>query len=323
MLEARKLTIWFDEDQLRPGSNWLPLLEKALQQSGSVVVAIGSSGMGPWENEETQVALRDAVRLQRPVIPVLLPGSPPENKMNAFLLSRTWVDLRDGYSNDQIDLLVWGIKGQKPGLISRSDAAQNRAATRWILVAGSGGKKPVPANGQAVSKRLGEALAKTGFSLVTGGWNGVDDYVARAFAERIQQDGQSLSGRLVQVMQRGERPHFPAGRLNSDGSEEEAWKRSIERADAVVLVGGLGGTYQTEEFAEQIGKFVFPLADTRGPDLDHGDAYEFYFATLENWSRNPLSHFLTEDEFRSLGNPAPGVVSDLMRLLKQVLLMKQ
>jgi hypothetical protein len=149
-----------------------------------------------------------------------------------------WVNLRDGYANDQIDRLVWGITGQKPPLIGSSGPAQNPAATKWILVAGSGGITPVPARIEAVSKRLGEALATTGFSLVTGGWSGVDNYVARAFAEQIQQNGQSLSGRLVQVMQEGALPHFPAGRLVSGGSEDEAWNRSIERADAVVLVGG-------------------------------------------------------------------------------------
>jgi hypothetical protein len=325
LLEARRLTIWFDEDQLRPGLSWQPLLEQGLQRAGCVVVAVGSSGIGPWQNEETRAALSSAEALQRPVIPVLLPGSPPgDSALSAFLRTRTWVDLHDGYADDQIDRLVWGITGQKSALIGSSGPAQNLPATKWILVAGSGGSTPVPAQIEDVSKRLGEALATTGFSLVTGGWNGVDDYVARAFAERIQQNGQSLSGRLVQVMQKGALPHFPPGRLVSGGSEEEAWRRSIERADAVVLVGGLGGTYQTGEWALQMGKFVFPLADTRvadrrGSDGTHADAYKFYFAMLEEWDRNPLSRLLTEDEFLAVSNPAPAVISDLMRLLKRVL----
>jgi hypothetical protein len=317
-LEVRGLTIWFDQDRLRPGLNWQEPLQRALQQSGSIIVTIGGSGIGRWQNEEMQAALRAAVALGRPVIPVLLPGSPSEDTVGAFLLNRTCVDLRDGYSEYQIDRLVWGIKGEKPGLNSQTGGTQSGAATGWILVAGSGGKKPVPGIAQTVSRRLGEALATAGFSLVTGGWNGVDEYVARAFAEQIQHDGQTLSGRLVQIMQSGARPQFPAGRLDSAGSEDDAWKRSIRRADAVVLVGGLGGTYQTAEWAEQLGKFVFPLADTRGPDRDHADAYKFYFTMLENWSRTPLSKLLTEDEFCSMANAAPGVVSDLIRLLRRL-----
>jgi len=40
---------------------------------------------------------------------------------------------------------------------------------------------------------------------------------------------------------------------------------------------------------------------------------------LEEWDRNPLSRLLTEDEFLAVSNPAPAVISDLMRLLKRVL----
>jgi hypothetical protein len=316
VLETRKLTIWFDEDQVRPGLNWQPLVEQGLQRAGSVIVAIGYSGMGPVHTEETQLALNHAQALERPVIPVFLPNCPSRAALSGFLANRTLVDLRDGYSDEQISRLVWGITGEKQSLIDTLGSVQSPAATNWILVAGSGGATPRPAKIDEVSERLGSALATAGFSLVTGGWNGVDHNVARAFAERIQQNGQSLSGRLVQVMRKGATPDFPAGRLVSRGSEDTAWRLSIERADAVVLVGGLGGTYQTGEWAQEARKLVFPLADTRGPLNTHQDAYKFYFAMLKHWSRNPVSDFLTEDHFRDLGNPAPGVVGDLIRLLK-------
>lgn len=318
-LEARKLTVWFDEDQLRPGLTWQPLLEEGLQKAGSVIVALGASGKGPWHDKETQLALARAQSLQRPVIPVLLPGCDDTSALDGFLGLQTWVDLRTGYSDEQIARLVWGITGEKPSAIPQHDPAQSPTATKWVLVAGSGGLTPRPRIIDEVSQRLGDALAAAGFSLVTGGWDGVDHDVARAFAERIQQNGQSLSGRLVQVMRGGATPHFPAGRLVSDGSEDEAWRHSIERADAVILVGGLGGTYQTGQWALQAGKPVFPLADTRDPLGIHQDAREFYFATLREWSKNPASRFLTEDQFRDLSGPAPGVVTDLVRLLKLAL----
>jgi hypothetical protein len=116
-------------------------------------------------------------------------------------------------------------------------------------------------------------------------------------------------------MRKGAIPDFPSGRLLSEGSEDEAWRRSIQRADAVVLVGGLGGTYQTGEWALQEGKPVFPLPDTRGPMGSHGDAYRFYFDTLQDWSRNPASRRLSKEQFEDLGNPPPGVIADLTRSL--------
>ncbi|MDX8501919.1 TIR domain-containing protein [Mesorhizobium sp. VK4C] len=319
-LEGRKLTIWFDEEQLRPGMSWQPLLEQGLQQAGSVVVAIGGTGMGPWQNEETRAALNNAEMMQRPVIPVLLPTAPPGDVvLGAFLQTRMWVDLRGGYSEDLVDRLVWGITGQKPIPAGSPGPLQTQAASKWILVAGSGGTTPIPDSIEAVSKRLGVALAISGFGLVTGGWNGVDDFVARAFASQIQQNGQSLSGRLVQVMQEGALPHFPAGRLVSGGSEEDAWVRSISRADAVVLIGGLGGTYRTGEVALQLGKYVFPLADTRVSKDMHDDAYRFYFAMLRDWENCRMSN-ISEDDFLAVSNPSPGVVADLVKLLGRVLL---
>ena len=116
-------------------------------------------------------------------------------------------------------------------------------------------------------------------------------------------------------MRQGATPDFPAGRLVNCASEDEAWRHSIERSEAVVLVGGLGGTYQTGEWGLHAGKPVFPLADTCGPLGTHDDAYKFYFATLRDWSRNPASRFVSEDQFRDLSNPAPGVVAHLIRLL--------
>jgi hypothetical protein len=319
LLQARGLSVWFDEDELRPGLAWQPLLEKGLESAGSVIVAMGASGLGPWQDEETQSALDLARTFERPVIPVLLPGCPAVPGAGSFLRNRTWVDLRGGYSDDGVSRLVWGITGEKPSIIESAGVPNITSATKWILVAGSGGITPRPQIIDNVCVRLGTELAANGFSLVTGGWNGVDYDVARAFAVHIQESGQSLSGRLVQVMQEGATPEFPSGRLVSGGSDDQAWRHSIERADAVVLVGGLGGTHQTGEWALDAGKPVFPLADTRGPLRSHSDAYNFYFATLREWSRNPASRRITAEQFQDLANPAPGVVVDLIRVLKAVL----
>jgi len=108
------LATWFDEDQLQPGIPWQPLLELGIKRSRSVAVLVGNDGVGPWENEEMQAALRLAVRDKRPVIPVLLSGSATPPELPMFLANRTWVDLRGGLTHESVAHLIWGITGRKP-----------------------------------------------------------------------------------------------------------------------------------------------------------------------------------------------------------------
>ncbi|HYG21333.1 MAG TPA: toll/interleukin-1 receptor domain-containing protein [Verrucomicrobiae bacterium] len=110
-----QLNVWLDEDELRPGVPWQELLEAGIRASHSVVVIVGADGLGPWEDEEMQGALILAVRDKRPVIPVLLPGCPDAPKLPLFLGNRTWVDLRNGVTEDGLARLMWGITGKKPG----------------------------------------------------------------------------------------------------------------------------------------------------------------------------------------------------------------
>jgi len=112
-LACAGLSAWLADDELRPGLPWQHLLETGIEKSAAVAVLIGSDGIGPWESEEMQAALRLAVNDKRPVIPVLLPGAPPEPKLPAFLGIRTWVDLRSGLDDEPMRRLIWGIKGVK------------------------------------------------------------------------------------------------------------------------------------------------------------------------------------------------------------------
>lgn len=113
-LAATGLTVWFDEDELRPGIPWQGLLEAGIRASKSVVVVVGEDGIGPWEDEEMQGALRLAKNDHRPIIPVLLPGCPTQPDLPLFLGNRTWVDLRDGLLEEGFGKLLWGITGKKP-----------------------------------------------------------------------------------------------------------------------------------------------------------------------------------------------------------------
>ena len=135
LLVARGLRVWLDEDELQPGLPWQELLEAGIETSASVAVLIGPDGLGPWEDAEMQGALRLAVANKRAVIPVLLLGSPAEPQLPMFLGLRTWVDLRDGFNDERLEKLIWGITGIKPqsnsvAAISEARLTQSSAPTQ-------------------------------------------------------------------------------------------------------------------------------------------------------------------------------------------------
>ncbi len=108
------LTVWLDADELQPGIPWQALLETGIRSSMSVAVLLSDSSLGPWESEEVDAALRIAVRHDKPVVPVLLPGASKEQKLPIFLGSRTYVDLTHGLNESGLAQLQWGITGKKP-----------------------------------------------------------------------------------------------------------------------------------------------------------------------------------------------------------------
>ena len=91
-----------------------------------------------------QFALTLAVRDQRPIIPVLLPGAGDTPSLPMGLAIRTWVDLRSDTGGDDraaFERLVWGITGAKPGRSADSDtpaspapASSNRTWDRQRMV---------------------------------------------------------------------------------------------------------------------------------------------------------------------------------------------
>lgn len=113
-LERHGLKVWLDEDELPPGRNWQPLLAAAIRDCRSIAAVIGQDGLGPWEDEEIQAALKLAVGDKRPVIPVLLADAPGQPELPLFLATRTWVDLRPALNDHNLGRLVWGITGEKP-----------------------------------------------------------------------------------------------------------------------------------------------------------------------------------------------------------------
>jgi len=128
-LRKRGIRPWLDEAELPPGRSWQEELEQQIEHIKTVAVFVGPNGLGPWQNWEMRAFLSEFTQRRCPVIPVLLPGA-AESDLPVFLKRLTWVDLR-GQDETGIDLLVWGITGQRPG--------QLWAASAWLPGAGPAG----------------------------------------------------------------------------------------------------------------------------------------------------------------------------------------
>jgi hypothetical protein len=73
-LKARGFLVWFDLWELMPGKPWSDELERALLQSQTVVVVVGSRGIGSWQSAEYKTALtKVAGTRDRIVIPIITP----------------------------------------------------------------------------------------------------------------------------------------------------------------------------------------------------------------------------------------------------------
>ena len=259
-------------------------------------------------------------------IPLLRLGN-PSTALPRYLKSKLFVHFRDDAiyqsSLDQLLRHLFNASEHVPPMIGERPSFGKTAETtspphsqpqKWILVAGTGRLSTFSEKLRTTSEDLGQQLALNQFGVVTGGWQGVDDTVARAFAREIAARAYPLEDFLTQIVVDNENklPAFPAGNLIivKDGSIEE-WTEGIDRATAVILIGGVGGTWRTGELAVERGKPVFPLADTGD------DAKKFYMHMLRSWDRIRMPN-ITRSQFQVVAREAPKVVADVISLLKQI-----
>lgn len=127
-LRERGITTFLDRDSLPPGQPWPALLAKHIKDSCSVLVFVGPTGMGTWQQRERDLALlRQTREPDFPVIPVLLPGV--DDPALDFLGLMTWTDLSHGVDDqDRLDDLARAIRNEHPRPSSeRSEAPDPRA----------------------------------------------------------------------------------------------------------------------------------------------------------------------------------------------------
>ena len=111
-LKERGILPWLDEWELRPGLPWQQLLEAQIEQIKSAAVFVGETGIGPWQDMELYAFIREFVRRECPVIPVILADCKGTPDLPIFLEGMTWVDFRKR-DPDPMEQLIWGITGER------------------------------------------------------------------------------------------------------------------------------------------------------------------------------------------------------------------
>jgi hypothetical protein len=137
-LRERGLEPWVDVEQLRPGFPWQRVLEDQIEKIRAAAVFVGEDGFGPWQDLEIAAFIRQFVRRNAPVIPVILPAVREAPKLPVFLEGMTWVDFRNN-DPDPLGLLIWGITGalapaltSSPTLTPNSEPVSHQAPTRGL-----------------------------------------------------------------------------------------------------------------------------------------------------------------------------------------------
>ncbi len=115
-LKEKGILPWLDEWELRPGLPWQRLLEQQIQQIRTAAVFVGKGGIGPWQHQELDAFLRQFIKRECPVIPVLLQEASHEPKLPPFLDGMTWVDFRR-QDPDPMEQLIWGITGKREDVL--------------------------------------------------------------------------------------------------------------------------------------------------------------------------------------------------------------
>lgn len=316
-LQDNGVDVWFDQFDNHPGHEITSFMEHGVTNADFVILvcteqfaAKAKSGFGGGAYEVSLVTAAFLYSKPRPgrFFCVLRQGT-PSLALPTYMQNRVWIDLRDDttYTRglEQILMHVLNRHKRTTAAVASSPVTQPSEVTPavetqpprcWVLVAGTGASRGFSQELEDQSKYLGELLASNRCGLVTGGWPGVDEWVARAFAEVAIGSHLPLEDALVQVVVEDGKLPFAAGEVMFVSGGEPEWNEPIRRADVVILLGGLGGTLKTGELALRSRKAVLPVPETGG------DANRLYTSMLVNWEELGWMG-IGKKEFQRLGRP--------------------
>lgn len=292
-----------------------------VEQSDALVVLVGPASA---QANYSKVELEQAQKLGKPVVAVVVEAG----GLPSALASYQAVNVND----DGTLLLLAQLNGRRLESALRRVAQQVVKAIvqepdsvplpigAWVLVAGTGSSR-LGNKARRAAEALGTALARSGYGLVTGGWPGVDEAVARRFADEQKRTHPhlNLDKRLTHVVGRGKKPDYAGAVVVVDNKDAE-YDESIRRANYVVLIGGEGGTWEVALRAERAGRSVLPLADTGG------DASRFHMRLKNAWETSgklpgeSVAPKFESSDLIELAKPVPEAVASLIGILNRLTL---
>lgn len=318
-----------DQWHLKVGDDIGAFMERSINESDYIILvctekfALKTNARAGGAGYEQAIVIGELLTsgvLSSRFLPIVRSGE-PSTALPLYLRSRLFIDFRDDRTYpESFDQLVRRILNDPvfvpPSSVNDNLNVRHRNSKNvgtnpprdWILVAGTGIVERLDDKVKSTSVALGKALASAGYGLVTGGWPGVDDMTARNFAMKLEELGLPLEDHLLQVIRNNKVPAFSAGRLIQVNPGKAEWVESVNKASAIILIGGVGGTWETGEYGINSGRVVLPLADTGG------DAAKFYMHMDREWK----PHFLPgveKNKWRVIAREAPQVVDRLIDLL--------
>jgi tetratricopeptide (TPR) repeat protein len=176
-----EVSVWLDENEIRPGTHIVDALERGIDASSAMVLVVSPEAEASgWVKEEYSRAVALAQRDDRelPIMAAIL----REAALPGFLQSRRWVDFRNpaGYAT-RVAELVWGITGARPA------EALDLDANALPPLPGVHVPEPAPLPGRSRMhmRRIPQFVGRT-------------DQL-RALARALQVDGRAAIGQVASV----------------------------------------------------------------------------------------------------------------------------
>ncbi|MGL5833947.1 MAG: TIR domain-containing protein [Waterburya sp.] len=171
---------------------------------------------------------------------------------------------------------------------------RNFTSRRWVLVAGTGIPNVLSSSERFAARAIGKALAEYQYGLVSGGWPGVDEIVTKNFIDLLRTKSLDPADYMIQVVTEGKQILHNEGYIVRVPQNPREWLEAQKFADAIILIGGRGGTYVTWLGALHDGMPRFPLGKTSG------DADTAFKQTFNYWELMPVPG-IDQSQFKELG----------------------